>query len=289
MVPGHEIVGRVAAVGDEVSKWKTGEAVGVGVIVDSCRECAPCKSGEENYCQKGASFTYNSREQDGKTPTYGGYSKQITVDEDYVMRIPQGIPLERAAPLMCAGITTYSPLRHWGVKSGQSVAVVGLGGLGHLGLKFAKALGADTTVLSHSPGKKVDAIRLGADDFIVTDSPEAFRANFRRFDFILDTVSAKHDYDSYLSLLKMDGIMALVGIPDPSSVKPMSLVSERRSLVGSSSGGIRETQETLDFSAEHGIGADVEMIPMQLVNEAFERTMKSDVQYRFVIDIASLD
>jgi uncharacterized zinc-type alcohol dehydrogenase-like protein len=289
MVPGHEIVGRVAAVGDEVSKWKTGEAVGVGVIVDSCRECAPCKSGEENYCQKGASFTYNSREQDGKTPTYGGYSKQITVDEDYVMRIPQGIPLERAAPLMCAGITTYSPLRHWGVKSGQSVAVVGLGGLGHLGLKFAKALGADTTVLSHSPGKKVDAIRLGADDFIVTDSPEAFRANFRRFDFILDTVSAKHDYDSYLSLLKMDGIMALVGIPDPSPVKPMSLVSERRSLVGSSSGGIRETQETLDFSAEHGIGADVEMIPMQLVNEAFERTMKSDVQYRFVIDIASLD
>jgi len=288
MVPGHEIVGNVSKIGDKVTKWKANDRVGVSVLVDSCRECAPCKSGEEVYCLKGPSYTYNGREQDGKTPTYGGYSTRITVDQDYVLRIPEGMPSDRTAPLMCAGITTYSPLRHFGVESGQSVAVVGLGGLGHMGVKFAKAMGAKVTIVSHSPGKRTDAMRLGADDFVVTNSPEAFKENSERFDFILDTVSAKHDYDSYLGLLKMDGTMALVGLPDPGSVRPQTLTDRRRSLVGSQAGGIRETQEMLDFSANHGLAADVETIPIQKINEAFERTMKSDVKYRFVIDIASL-
>jgi len=288
MVPGHEIVGRVKKVGRSVSKWKAEDLVGVGVIVDSCRRCGPCKSGEEVYCLNGPSYTYNSHEQDGKTPTFGGYSTHITVDENYIMRIPQGIPPDSAAPLMCAGITTYSPLRHWNVKHGQSVAVLGLGGLGHLGLKFAKAMGAEVTILSHSPSKRNDSKRLGADDFVVTSSVDAFRANAGRFDFILDTVSAQHDYDAYLGLLKLEGVMALVGLPVPGSIRPQSLVDRRRSLVGSSAGGIRETQEMLDFSAEHGIGADIEKIPIQRVNEAYERTLKSDVKYRFVIDIASL-
>jgi uncharacterized zinc-type alcohol dehydrogenase-like protein len=287
MVPGHEIVGRATKTGSGVSKWRSGDIVGVGVLVDSCRVCAPCKSGEETYCQRGASYTYNGREQDKKTPTFGGYSTHITVDENYLMRIPVGIPAERAAPLMCAGITTYSPLRHWKVSPGQTVAVVGLGGLGHMGLKFAKAMGAKVTVLSHSPSKGDDALRLGATDFIAA-TPESLRANSERFDFILDTVSATHDYDQYLGLLKVEGTMALVGLPPPGSIRPQSLVDKRRSLVGSSAGGIRETQEMLDFSADHGIGADVEMIPIQSVNEAFERTMRSDVKYRFVIDISSL-
>lgn len=288
MVPGHEIAGEVSQRGSKVSKWKVGDRVGVGVIVDSCRRCLPCTSGEEDYCQKGASFTYNSHEQDHKTPTYGGYSTKITVNQDYVMRIPDGIPPERAAPLMCAGITTYSPLRHFGVKGGQSVAIVGLGGLGHLGLRFAKAMGNHVTVVSHSPQKKDDAVRLGADDFLVTDSPAAFDSNAERFNFILDTVSAKHDLDLYLRLLKMDGTMALVGLPEPSTLRFQSLADKRRRLVGSSAGGIRETQEMLDFSAAHGIGADVEMIPIQRINEAFERTMKSDVKFRFVVNIMSL-
>jgi len=288
MVPGHEVVGKVKAVGDRVSKWKTGDLVGVGVIVDSCRRCPPCKSGEEVYCQNGPSYTYNGREQDHRTPTFGGYSTHITVDQDYVFRIPEGIPADRAAPLMCAGITTYSPLRHWKVRAGQSVAIVGLGGLGHVAVNFAKAMGAHVTVLSHSPAKEADSARLGADDFVVTNSWEALKANSERFDFILDTVSAKHDYDAYLGMLKMDGVMALVGLPVPGAVKPQSLVDRRRSLVGSSAGGIRETQEMLDFSAKHGIGADIEKIPIQQVNEAYERMLRSDVKYRFVIDMASL-
>jgi uncharacterized zinc-type alcohol dehydrogenase-like protein len=288
MVPGHEIVGTVSRVGGKVTKWKQGDRVGVSTFVDSCRECAPCKSGEESYCLKGPSYTYNSHEQDGKTPTYGGYSTRITVDENYVLRIPERMPSDRTAPLMCAGITTYSPLRHFGVKSGQSVAVVGLGGLGHMGVKFAKAMGTKVTVVSHSPGKRADALRLGADDFVVTDSREAFKANSERFDFVLDTVSAKHDYDPYLGLLKVDGTMALVGLPDPGTVRPQTLTDKRRRLVGSSAGGIRESQEMLEFSAERGIAADVETIPIQRINEAFERTMKSDVKYRFVIDISSL-
>ena len=289
MVPGHEIVGRVAEVGDQVRKWKAGDTVGVGCFVDSDRECEACRAGEEQYCEKGPTLTYNGYERDGKTPTYGGYSTAITVDENYVLRIPEGIPLEGAAPLLCAGITTYSPLRHFGVKAGDKVAVVGLGGLGHMGVKLAKAMGAKVTVLSHSPGKREDALRLGADDFIATRDADVFEQNAGRFDFILDTVAAKHDYDAYVKLLRRDGTMVLVGAPDePASLDAFSLISGRRRLAGSAIGGIRETQEMLDFCAGHGIASDVEVIPIQKINEAWERTVRSDVRYRFVIDMESL-
>ncbi len=288
MVPGHEIVGTVAQVGSEVTKWRLGDTVGVGCFVDSCRECAACKEGEEQFCERGASFTYNCREQDGETPTYGGYSTRITVDEAYVLRIPPGIPLERAAPLLCAGITTYSPLRRFGVKAGDHVAVVGLGGLGHMGVKLAKAMGAKVTVLSHSPGKRGDATHLGSDDFIATRDAEAFAQNAKRFDFILDTVSANHDYNAYLNLLRRDGTMVLVGVPDPTPLAAGSLIFGRRKLAGSLIGGIRETQEMLDFCAGHGVAADVEVISIRQINEAYERMLRSDVRYRFVIDIGSL-
>ena len=289
MVPGHEIVGTVVEVGSEVRKWKAGDTVGVGCFVDSDRECEACKAGEEQYCEKGPTLTYNGYERDGKTPTYGGYSTAITVDENYVLRIPEGIPLEGAAPLLCAGITTYSPLRHFGVKAGDKVAVVGLGGLGHMGVKLAKAMGAKVTVLSHSPGKRDDALRLGADEFLATNDPAVFESNAGRFDFILDTVSAKHDYNAYLGLLRRDGTMVLVGAPDePTPLDAFPLISGRRRLAGSAIGGIRETQEMLDFCAGHGIASDVEMIPIQKINEAWERTVRSDVRYRFVIDIESL-
>lgn len=288
MVPGHEIVGKVAKVGNAVTKWKTGDTVGIGCFVDSCRECESCRAGEEQYCERGASFTYNSREQDGKTLTYGGYSTRITVDEAYVVRIPAGIPLDAAAPLLCAGITTYSPLRHFGVKAGNKVAVVGLGGLGHMGVKIAKAMGAHVTVLSHSPGKRDDATRLGAHDFIATRDADVFKKNAGRFDFILDTVSAQHDYNEYLNLLRRDGTMVLVGLPDSTPLDAGSLIPHRRRLAGSMIGGIRETQEMLDFCAEHGIAADIELIRIQEINEAYERLLKSDVKYRFVIDIGSL-
>ena len=288
MVPGHEIVGKVSRIGSHVKKWKVGDVVGVGCFVDSDRVCEACKAGEEQFCEKGASFTYNSREQDGKTPTYGGYSTRITVDENYVLRIPAGIPLERAAPLLCAGITTYSPLRHFGVKAGDSVAVVGLGGLGHMGVKLAKAMGAKVTVLSHSPSKRDDALRLGADDFVATRDADVIEKNAKRFNFILDTISAQHDYNSYLGLLKRDGTMVLVGVPEPSLLAAPALIIQRRCLAGSLNGGIRETQEMLDFCGKHGVGADVEVIPIQQVNEAYERTIKGDVRYRFVIDLASL-
>ena len=289
MVPGHEIVGKVAAVGNQVRKWKTGDTVGVGCFVDSDRVCEACKAGEEQYCETGMTPTYNGYERDGKTPTYGGYSTAITVDENYVLRIPAGIPLDGAAPLLCAGITTYSPLRHFGVKAGDKVAVVGLGGLGHMGVKLAKAMGATVTVLSHSPGKREDALRLGADDFLATKDPAVFEKNAGRFDFILDTVSAKHDYSAYLGLLRRDGTMMLVGAPDePAPLAAMPLLTKRRRLVGSAIGGIRETQEMLDFCASHGIASDVEVIPIQKINEAWDRTVRSDVRYRFVIDIESL-
>jgi uncharacterized zinc-type alcohol dehydrogenase-like protein len=289
MVPGHEIVGRVAEVGDQVRKWKAGDAVGIGCFVDSCRECEACKAGEEQYCEKGASFTYNSHEQDGTTPTYGGYSTRITVDESYVVGVPEGLSLSGAAPLLCAGITTYSPLRRFGVKEGDKVAVVGLGGLGHMGVKIARALGANVTVLSHSPGKREDALRLGADDFLATRDADVFETNAGRFDFILDTVSADHDYNAYLKLLRRDGTMVLVGVPEkPAPLDAMTLISKRRRLAGSAIGGIRETQEMLDFCGRHGIVADVEVIPIQRINEAYERTTRSDVRYRFVIDTASL-
>ena len=288
MVPGHEIVGKVARVGVQVSKWQVGDTVGVGCFVDSCRTCEACRAGEEQFCEQRASFTYNAFERDGKTPTYGGYSTRITVNEEYVLRIPVGMPLARVAPLLCAGITTYSPLKQFGVKPGDQVAVVGLGGLGHMGVKIAKAMGAKVTVLSHSDGKRADALALGADDFVVTTDEKAFTKNTKRFDFILDTVSARHDYNAYLELLKRDKTMVLVGIPEPVPLAAGSLVMQRRHLAGSLIGGIRETQEMLDFCAAHGVLADVEVIPIQKVNEAYERVIKSDVRYRFVIDLTSL-
>ncbi len=288
MVPGHEIIGKVVDVGTHVSKWKKGDVVGVGCFVDSDRTCPACLAGEEQFCEGGMTLTYNGYERDGKTPTYGGYSTRITVDENYVLRIPKGIPLERAAPLLCAGITTYSPLKHFGLEAGDKLAVVGLGGLGHMAVKFGHALGAHVTVLSHSPGKRQDALKLGADDFIATKDEDAFIENAGRFDFILDTVSAKHDYNSYLNLLHYDGIMVLVGVPEPGLLSAPSLILKRRTLAGSLIGGIRETQEMLDFCAEHGIAADVEMIAIDEINEAYERMLENDVRYRFVIDIASL-
>jgi len=288
MVPGHEIIGNVAGVGDKVKRFKVGSTVGIGVFVDSCRECGPCRAGEEQYCDKGVTLTYNCYERDGKTPTYGGYSTRITVDEAYVHQIPKGIPLERAAPLLCAGITTYSPLRHFGVKSGDQIAVVGLGGLGHMAVKFAKAMGMKVAVVSHSPSKRDDALRLGADDFIATSDQSVFKKNAMRFDFILDTVSAGHDLNAYLNLLRLDGTMVLVGLPEPMLLTAATVADKRRRLAGSSNGGTRETQEMLDFCAKHNIASDVEVIPIQRIGEAYDRTVRSDVRYRFVIDIASL-
>lgn len=288
MVPGHEIVGRITRVGDQVSKWNAGDTVGIGCFVDSCRECAACKDGEEQFCEQGATFTYNSKERDGVTLTYGGYSTRIVVAQDYVLQIPDGIPLERAAPLLCAGITTYSPLRHYGVRVGSHTAVVGLGGLGHMAVKLAHAMGAHVTVLSHSPGKRQDALQLGADDFIATRDAEVFTQHAKRFDFILDTVSAQHDYNAYLGLLRRGGTMVLVGLPEPSLLSASPLIMGRRQLAGSLIGGIRETQEMLDFCAAHHVASDVEVIPIQQINAAYERLVRGDVRYRFVIDIATL-
>lgn len=293
MVPGHEIVGEVTAVGDDVGHWKTGDIVGVGCFVDSCRHCEACRDGEEQFCSEGMSPTYNGYERtDGKLdtnrPTYGGYSTRIVVDENYVLRIPDGIPMDRAAPLLCAGITTYSPLRRRGVKAGDKVAVVGLGGLGHMGVKLAKAMGAHVTVLSHSPGKHDDALKLGADDFVSTREESVFTAHVGQFDMILDTVSAGHDYNAYLGLLKRGGHMMLLGLPEPAAVSAGSLIHGRKTLSGSMIGGIRETQEMLDFCAEHGVASDVEVIAADYINTAYDRMMKGDVKYRFVIDTASL-
>lgn len=288
MVPGHEIIGTAAVVGDKVRKFKVGSRVGVGTFVDSCRRCGPCRAGEEQYCEEGATFTYNCYERDGKTLAQGGYSTYITVDEAYAFNIPKSIPPERAAPLLCAGATTYSPLRHFGVKRDNRIAVVGLGGLGHMAVKLAKALGANVTVMSHSPNKREDAMRLGADDFIATGDPEVFKKNASRFDFIMDTVSAKHDFNAYLNLLRLEGTMILVGVPDPAPLAPSALEGHRRRLTGSNVGGTRDTQEMLDFCAKRGIAADVEIVPIERIEEAFDRTVRSDVHYRFVIDIASL-
>jgi uncharacterized zinc-type alcohol dehydrogenase-like protein len=290
MVPGHEIVGTVSRAGEAVTAWKVGDTVGVGVFVDSCRECASCLSGEQQYCERGGmTVTYNGFERDGSTPTYGGYSERIVVDEAYALRIPDGMPLDGAAPLLCAGITTYSPIRHFlPTPAGAQTAVVGLGGLGHMGVKFLHALGAHVTVLSHSPGKQEDAARLGADDFVATSDADALAAHAKHFDFILDTVSAEHDYNAYLRLLRRDGTMVLVGLPPPSNLDANALIEGRRRLAGSVIGGIRETQEMLDLCAERGVVSDVEVIRIQDVNEAYERTLRSDVRYRFVIDLASL-
>jgi uncharacterized zinc-type alcohol dehydrogenase-like protein len=288
MVPGHEIIGSVAQVGSHVSDWKVGDTVGVGCFVDSCRQCAACRDGEEQYCATGPVLTYNGRERDGVTPTFGGYSTRIVVDEHYVLRIPPGLQLDRAAPLLCAGITTYSPLRTFGVKRGDEVAVVGLGGLGHVGVRLAAAMGARVTVFSHSERKRADALALGASDFVATHDPAVFGRNAERFDFVLDTVSAQHDYNAYLGLLKRDKTMVLVGAPDPTPVSAFPLLMRRRRLAGSLIGGIRETQEMLDFCAAHGVVCDVEVIPIDRINEAWDRVVRSDVRYRFVIDIASL-
>jgi alcohol dehydrogenase (NADP+) len=288
MVPGHEIVGRVAQVGSAVKNFKVGDPVGVGCFVDSCRECPQCLKGEEQYCDQGAVNTYNGRDKEGQ-PTYGGYSTRITVDAKYVLRIPDSLPLDRAAPLLCAGITTYSPLRHYGVKAGDKVAVVGLGGLGHMAVKLGKAMGAEVTVLSTSPGKREDALALGAKHFAATSDKDTFKKLRSSFDFVLDTVSAPHDYNAYLSLLKTDGTMIIVGAPEtPAPVAAFALIPKRRKLGGSMIGGIRETQEMLDFCAQHQVVSDVEVIPIQKINEAYERMLKNDVRYRFVIDIASM-
>lgn len=294
MVPGHEIVGRVAQVGDQVTSFQPGDAVGVGCFVDSCRQCPSCQEGEEQYCDFGMSGTYNSYERneadrrfDKTRPTYGGYSSRITVDEAYVLRVPESIPLDRAAPLLCAGITTYSPLKHFGVKAGDKVAVVGLGGLGHMAVKLAAAMGAQVTVLSTSESKRADALALGAQDFAATRDGTVFKALARQFDYILDTVSAEHDYNAYLDLLRLDGTMVLLGIPEaPQAVSAGSLIRKRRRLAGSMIGGIAETQEMLDFCAAHGVASDIELIDMSQVNEAYERMLKADVRYRFVIDVA---
>jgi uncharacterized zinc-type alcohol dehydrogenase-like protein len=288
MVPGHEIVGTIAQVGKAVKQFRVGQTAGVGCFVDSCRECAACREGVEQYCEAGMVLTYSGRDKNGHT-TQGGYSTQIVVDENYVLRIPQAFSPAGAAPLLCAGITTYSPLRHWGVGKYHKLAVVGLGGLGHMAVKIANAMGTEVTVLSTSERKRKDAERLGAADFALTSQPETFAKLQRRFDFILDTVSAPHDYNAYVNLLKTDGTMILVGAPDkPTPLEPFPLILHRRRIAGSVIGGIRETQAMLDFCAEHRIESDIEVIPIQQVNEAYERVIKGDVRFRFVIDLASL-
>lgn len=289
MVPGHEIVGVVRAVGSKVQKFRTGDRVGVGCLVDSCRTCSSCHEGLEQYCENGWVGTYNSLEKDGVTVTQGGYSDKIVVDEKFVLKIPEALDLAGAAPLLCAGITTYSPLRQWKIGKGHRVGVVGLGGLGHMAVKLARAMGAEVTVFSTSPGKVQDAKRLGAGDVVITKDPEFANAHQNKFDFILDTVSATHDLNPYLSMLKTDRTMTVVGIPTEAPVvEPFHLIFKRRRLAGSLIGGIKETQEMLDFCAEHKIHSDVEVIPIQKINEAYERTIRSDVKYRFVIDMKSL-
>lgn len=288
MVPGHEIVGTVTQIGNAVKQFHVGETAGVGCFVDSCRTCPACREGLEQYCEAGMLLTYSGRDKDGQ-PTQGGYSSQIVVDEQYVLRIPSALSRAGAAPLLCAGITTYSPLRHWGVGKYHKLAVVGLGGLGHMAVKIGKALGAHVTVLSTSERKRQDAERLGASDFALTSRPETFTKLQRRFDFILDTVSAPHNYNDYLNLLKTDGTMILVGVPDkPTLLEPFPLILHRRRIAGSVIGGIRETQEMLNFCATHHIESDVEVIPIQQVNEAYERVLRGDVRFRFVIDLGSM-
>jgi alcohol dehydrogenase (NADP+) len=289
MVPGHEIVGKVIKVGEQVKKFKPGDLAAVGCLVDSCRECENCKQGMEQYCKIGAVGTYNSYEKDGKTPTYGGYSKQIVVHEDFVLRVPQNLPLEAVAPLLCAGITTYSPLRHWNIGKGHRVGVLGLGGLGHMAVKFASAFGAEVTMLSTSPSKEPDAKRLGAHKFALTTDPAKVKPLKAYFDFIIDTVSASHDYNMYLKMLDTNGVHICVGAPPtPSEIRGMTLIANRRSIAGSSIGGLPETQEMLDFCSSYNIVSDVEVIGMKDINEAYERMLKGDVRYRFVIDMATL-
>ncbi|MEU6319617.1 NAD(P)-dependent alcohol dehydrogenase [Streptomyces sp. NPDC047009] len=288
MVPGHEIAGVVSAVGSGVTKFKIGDRVGVGCMVDSCRECENCKAGLEQYCLKGMVGTYNALDRNGE-PTYGGYSEKIVVDEKYTVRIPDGLSLDVAAPLLCAGVTTYSPLRHWNAGPGKKVAVLGLGGLGHMAVKLAHAMGAEVSVLSQSLRKKDDGLKLGADHYYATSDPKTFEELRGTFDLIVSTVSAPLDFGAFLSLLKSDGALVNVGAPEePISFNLFSLISGRKTLAGSAIGGIRETQEMLDFCAEHGIGAEIELIGASEINDAYERVLNSDVRYRFVIDAATI-
>jgi alcohol dehydrogenase (NADP+) len=289
MVPGHEIVGRIVKVGAAVKKFKVDDLAGVGCFVDSCRECAGCKEGEEQFCEKRLSVTYNGYEQDGTTPTFGGYSNQIVVDEKYVLKISDKLPLANVAPLLCAGITTYSPLKHFNIGKGDKVGVVGLGGLGHMAVKLAASMGAEVTVFSTSSSKEQDAKRLGATHFVITKDPKNLEKLAGALDFIIDSVSAPHDCNMYLNLLRRDGTMVLVGVPEkPLEVNSFVLIIKRRQLTGSIIGGIRETQEMLDYCAKHNITSDIEIIPITKLAEAYERTVKSDVRYRFVIDMNSL-
>lgn len=287
-VPGHEIVGIVTAVGSHVKKFKVGDKAGVGCLVDSCKECDNCHDGLEQYCD-GKVFSYGSPERDGSGITHGGYSESIVTHEDFVLHIADNLPLDGAAPLLCAGITTYSPLRHWKVGKGTRVGVLGLGGLGHMGVKLAVAMGAEVTMLSHSPSKEKDAKRLGAHKFVLTSDAAQIQSVAGYFDFILDTVSAEHDYNFYLGLLKTNGVMVCVGVPpSPAQIPAMNLIFGRKSIAGSLIGGLPETQEMLDFCAEHNIVSDIELIKMADINEAYERMLKGDVRYRFVIDMATL-
>lgn len=289
MVPGHEIIGHVAAVGKNVKKFKVGDRAGVGCMVDSCRECPSCKADLEQFCEKGMAQTYNSTEMDRKTPTYGGYADKIVVNQDFVLCIPDNLDLAATAPLLCAGITTYSPLRHWKIGKGHKVAIVGLGGLGHMGVKFAAAFGAETWVVTTSPGKAEDAKRLGAVGTIISKDPGDMAKHAGSFDFVLNAVAAQYDPALYLGLLKVDGTMAVVGAPDrPLNLHLFSVIFGRKTLAGSLIGGIRETQEMLDFCGKHNIVSDTEVIAIDKINEAYERMIKGDVRYRFSIDMRSL-
>lgn len=292
VVPGHEIVGKVTKVGNEVKSFKEGDLAAVGCLVDSCQDCPSCKDHLEQYCEKGFVLTYNGKGKDGKT-TYGGYSTQIVVDEKFVLHVPKKFKesdLAGVAPLLCAGITTYSPLKHWKAGKGKKVGIVGLGGLGHMGVKLAHAMGAHVVLFTTSKGKTEDAKRLGADEVVISKNPEEMKKHLNSFDFILNTVSVSHNLDAFIELLKRDGTMCLIGAPATSHPSPniTNFIFKRRALAGSLIGGLKETQEMLDFCADHGITSDIEMIPIQKINEAYERMLKSDVKYRFVIDIASL-
>jgi uncharacterized zinc-type alcohol dehydrogenase-like protein len=288
MVPGHEVVGKVTKIGGAVKKFKVGDLVGVGCLVDSCRGCENCKQGLEQYCTVGAVPTYNGMGKDS-LPTYGGYSNIMVVHEDFTLRISEKISLAAAAPLLCAGITTYSPLRHWKIGKGHRLAVLGLGGLGHMAVKFGAAFGAEVTVLSTSASKEAEAKKLGAHKFVLTSDPAQAKSVKGYFDFIIDTVSAEHDFRFYLSMLKTNGTHILVGLPSKAlEIQPFSIVGGRKSVAGSSIGGLPETQEMLDYCAEHNIVSDIELIDIKDINQAYERMVKGDVRYRFVIDMATL-
>jgi uncharacterized zinc-type alcohol dehydrogenase-like protein len=290
VVPGHEIVGRVTKVGAKVKGFKAGDMAGVGCLVDSCRDCPDCRDGMEQFCTRDIVFTYNSPDKHTGKKTYGGYSGQVVVDERFVLHVSKKLNLAAVAPLLCAGITTYSPLRHWKVSKGQKVGIVGLGGLGHMGVKFSHAFGAHTVLFTTSPGKAEDAKRLGADEVVVSRDADQMKKHVNSFDFILNTVAASHNLDAFTELLKRDGTMCLVGVPEHPHPSPNigNLIFRRRQIAGSLIGGLPETQDMLDFCAEHGIVSDIELIPMEKVNEAYERMLRSDVKYRFVIDMASL-